>query len=318
MIHPITSEHSFRKTPVHKKCFTPMTVYYIVLLVVNLVNFVPGVYSRYSLKLQNQPISNKPLYWMSASAILSVPLIFEFILDTIVSVFYPVYHHNILEHRFGHSMLLLSLALPAIAVFAAPYQPEVDLLFASCLVNCCQALAIFAIYGKLQVFGQGDWNFFNSMGVVLLYLAAQLAINFGIGKCGNNPTCYIPSLNSTISILFLVVCLVLHVWFSRRFLYDLYAIFMKKKHEAISFSSNQYTCLVLILILCGYLISKILLAIGNLRNSHSLQEVLTVHIAVHLALALCAAVLPGRMIRRGMVALKVSNMFISSDFTCSF
>ncbi len=295
-----------------------MFIYYSIALIVNLTNFVPGVYSRYHLDLLNQPISVKPMYWLSVSCILSIPLIFEFVLDAVVSVLYPIFNHNILEHRFGHSMLLLSLAMPALIVIGVRYQPEADLLFASCYVDCCQALAIFAIYGKLQTFGPQEWGFFNSFGIAILFLAAQMSVNFGIGRCGDDINCQIDENSILISVLFLTVCLILHVWYSRRILYDLYAVFMKKQHESLSFSSNQHTCLVLTLILCGYFSSRILLSLGYLRSKHSLQDVLSVHIAVHVALALCAAILPGRMIRRGMVALKVSNMFQWSDFTCSF
>ncbi len=67
-------------------------------------------------------------YWFVSSFILSVPLILEFGLDTIVSFVYPIYYHSILEHRFGRGLLLTSLGLPAVFLFGIYFNGMFNML----------------------------------------------------------------------------------------------------------------------------------------------------------------------------------------------
>ncbi len=289
-------------------------VYYAMAILLAYANFVPTHFTKESLHKKSPAISLEVQYWFSGSCILSIPLIFEFVLDFFVSLLYPVFHQNILEHKFGHSFLLLSLALPAILVFSIHSLSEMDSLFGSCFIDCCQALAIFSIYGKLQIFSLGEWNIRNTTIISMIFLGANMFINFAVGECGEESHQQLNQLNVFMALLLTIVCVLLHSWFSRHALHDLYACtFRKKSQESISFTSNQYTCLVLILILYGYFLCRMFFYVDYLGKPRGLQSVLTSHLVLQIVLAVCAAVLPGRMIRRGMVTLKVS---FCSSFVC--
>ncbi len=290
--------------------------YYLLTFILQSANFVPFFYITFGLSLQRRQISLGTLYWFTTSCLLAVPLIFEFALDTVVSAVYSSYLNNVLEHRFGHSMLLLSLALPAIIVVSDSRNSHFDFLFGSCFIDCCQILAVSAIYGKLQVFGKTEWGMKKALTITVLFLGAQLSSNFGIGLCsgekGNadNEHCPQQVVGVWLSIAFLVLCLAFHVWFSRSVLHDLYAVCFQKPHESLSITSNQYTCCVLIVILIAYFLARILTFVSLLSSACGLEATLNAKIATHIALTLCGAILPGRMIRRGMVALKVSILNI--------
>ncbi len=315
MIHPASQDNKKIKKRINR-----IVIYYCFAIPLTLGNFVPELFSRYEVNdFQFDEIPQNIWYWLAASCVLSIPLIFEFCLDTVVSAMYPIYNHNIVEHRFGHAFLLVSLFLPIIPALAFEKSMEVNQNFSRCFICSCQALTLTAIFGKLQVFGQAEWNAINSGMCLVAYVISQLALNFSFTLLseGDEELNYDALVVAT---TFSLLSVLLVVWFARRTVTDMYLLVFRE-HEAISFSSNQYTCVVLLSIVFLYALTTFLsIATGYLQycsDSDEVQHVWQVEIGIHVALSLCGAILPGRMIRRGMVALKVrmSTVFlVNSSF----
>ncbi len=113
---PFDSEHTAATQKVD--CREELSVYYFCALLITALNFMPVIVrdgsSADELQVVHQKVPASLIFWLLSSFVLSVPLVIEFILDVCTAIMYPVHYQNVLEHRFGHTLLLLALVLPFI------------------------------------------------------------------------------------------------------------------------------------------------------------------------------------------------------------
>ncbi len=309
MIQPASSNNvnGFINNAVRKSNSSEIKVYYVIAFLLTLVNFAPIFYNHNINNEtnfeheENEQIPWSLIYWFVSSCVLSIPLILEFSLDTAVSVMYPIYYHNMLEHRFGQSLLLFSLFIPIILVIMVLHAAsDLNLLTCYSLVSFCESLAFTAIFGILQVFGQGEcWKILNSLLVLVVFVLAQQMLMM-------QTTDRLEYSGMIAALTLFLLSLVLVFSFARKNFTELYGIFSGSQQGAAApINSNKYKCLVLLVLLCVYLTARVWLVIGLITVDTDLSDVIGAQMALFLMLAVGGAVLPGWMIRRGIVALKV-------------
>eukprot|EP01034_Spumella_vulgaris_P030978 gene30978-38281_t len=96
-----------------------------------------------------------------------------------------------------------------------------------------------------------------------------------------------------------VVIIGVFAYFSRGYLID----FVRLGRSENLFSTNQYSCVVLTTTVMFFLIIKLFVTIQFLRQ-HDITNILFENIVLFALLVILSTILPGRTIRRGLVALK--------------
>ena len=286
--------------------------YHFITSVLNYANLLPSIYT--SIKNIGSPsMDSTSIGWFAACFVLVIPLVFEYLLDVAVSTAYPMYYRNIEGSRFGHALILFSLFMPLFVLLGLSnndHTKRANMLFGLCFICLCRSVATSAIFGKLQVFGHGNWNMTNTMLILLTCLGSQLFYNFGYVQCGETIGCTPQRNYVIISFFFSLTTLFLHIYFSRKTVYVvLCACFRKKDPKAVPLTANEYTCCVLLGIAMFDFTIRMLTMLALVFIAGAPSGVLAFQIFMHVFVALMAVVLPGRMIRRGMVALKVSLLF---------
>ena len=273
-----------------------LTRYYLIALTLISTNFLPFILYQLSHKEKEFAPSNYLVYWFLSCCVISIPLILEFSVDTVVSAIYPIYFHKILEHRFGHALLLLSLSLP---VILCTIDFEDDLLFCRCLMGYCEALALTAVFGKLQVFGKNEcWKTWNSLVILALYVAGRLVLTFSNSESQRDMH------NATIaSMVIAIVRMSTTTWFCRVHVHDLLDFWKETKSQR-TINTLKFKYFVLLVILLLYMFVRMCIAIYFVVTSPSLEKRIVVQVVLHMCLAVGTTVLPGRMVKRGMVALQ--------------
>jgi hypothetical protein len=276
-------------------------MYYCLAFLLQFINFIPGIVNK---TVDHRHIPWDALYLFMASTILSIPPLVELALDIAVKAIFKIQHPQMLEHNFGHAVLLLSLSLPIILVIGA-LKEVFDPLFANCFIDCCQGIAVTAIYGKLQVFSTGRWTIKMVFIILAVLTLGQVSLNQGVSSCRNETDCKIPQGNVAMSIFLTLLCLIFHVIFSRKYLKEFYRLVFTPRGSTF-FNTNNITCIILIFIVIIYLALRIVLQCGYLRrHKDSMSKVLIARICVHMFLASVAAILPARMVRSMLITMKV-------------
>ncbi len=306
MIHPATLSSSFQNISSKNK---KLVIFYTIAVILNVANFIPTINSTIN-DIESPDIAIDCLIWYQYCFVLSIPMMVEYVLDLLVYFKNPDFYQNITDHRFGHGLLLLSMALPLVIVCVEPPGAHhVDFTFSVCFVEALCALALTAIYGKLQVYSDGAWKARSSLFIISLLLVSQLVLNFAVGDCQTDVDCLNGVSDSEVkgSITFAAAALVAHLICARKEIYHLLSYLCDRCPEA-TITSNQYTCSILIFSVATYLLVRVILLSVYLASDYPMNTLEVTQIAMHMAFTLSAAVLPGRMINRGMGALKVRTL----------
>ncbi len=212
---------------------------------------------------------------------------------------YPIYYQNIVDHRFGHGLLLFALVLPIILFFVVSTEQTFDVLVSNCFLSFCECLALTSLFGKLQVFGHHEcWKIWNSLLVIILLFLAQLLVNFQLA-------CISPERARQIAVALGVVRVLMVIWFGSPHFAEIYESL--KVHTARKLDTSKYQCLMLQVLVFAYLLARVLVnAYFSITTPPSVAQVINVRISLLMLCAVGGAVLPGRMVRRGVISLKVS------------
>ncbi len=276
----------------------------MIALVTCALSFLPVMIRNFSdtridVQLHYQDIPESLAFLLLSSFVLAIPLVLEFIMDIASAAMYPIYYGNILEHRFGHILLLLSLVLPIILFAVIANKNEIDVLLANCFISFCECLALTALFGKLQIFGLGEcWKSWNSSIIVFLVFFVQLLANF-------QSTVVDRYIARWISFVLGITRILLVVWFGLPHFVEINDVLRRQKRNV---STNKFQCLMLMTLVFLYMLSRLFVNVYFLSTEAAdISQILIVRISLLMLCAVGGAVLPGRMIRRGVVTLKVSH-----------
>lgn len=294
MIHP---EASQTKAP--KPGLTPRTkmlfAFYLTTLVISLVNLVPIIVGTNSYAWN---VSVSPSLWivLVVSALMTLPLIAEFLLDVVVTNFYSVNELQLVEHRFGQILLLVSLFLPGLVnVFRQ------NVLLDACLVSICQAFSVISVYGTLLASKCSKWELLQSLSVSCVFIASQIGMLFSFVHCDMNE-CQVNPVSVKVSLFLTALCLVMHVFFSRRFLLEV--INARAEGKSMNWATDDVVGVVFQTILFVYYVVNIVLLAGTLRSGTTVDYIMMVKAIKQLVLGFTAIIIPGRIIRNNFIQIR--------------
>jgi hypothetical protein len=277
-----------------------MIIYYSIAFSLQIINFIPGLIKTKSFT-HNSKIPSPVLFLFAISCVLSVPPLFESCVDTFVTIIYQVHHPNIVEHNFGHNLLLISLLLPVVLVIGefAEDNSQYNLLFASCFIDSCLGITVSAIYGKLQVFGDTRWDMSKVMPILVVFTVGQTLLNQGLSTCSDDISCQLPYNMVITSLALSIACLLLHLYHGRTCLLEVYHMLVS---ESAFFNTDNTTSVILVLILLGYFMVRIVV---QANFQHNTASAILARTGMHILLACLASILPARMVRSMLVTMKV-------------
>ncbi len=260
--------------------------------------------------LSNPSRDWQTIYYFTTSFVLSLPLLLEFVLDTILSSVYPAYGRNISEHRLGHFAVLLSLALPLVIVLGninSEDQTVFNPLFDKCFTNACQCLALTGIFGTLQYIDKKNWNLANSSLIVLLFFGSQLSVNLSIEDCDGPHHCQLNLPAATISVVLIILSMITHTVVSIKQTKQMCRWLFWSETQPVRLTSDQVTSAILSGMVAIYLALRMCLSCSALAHylEYNLVGATTLTLLTSIIPALIAVLLPNRMIRKDVVALKV-------------
>lgn len=274
-------------------------LYYLIAFFLCLANLVPILFA----KAHFSDLSSETVDLLHICYLVSIPLLFEFILDSIAAKFQALSPLKDLEHRFGHGLLLLSLFL---VVFVVPFEIENDsVIVVNSVFSLLQTLVIVGVFGKLLAHGNGHWSIVGCWSVVVLFVLSKIFSEFGIflGKVSSE------FVFVALSLVCMILCFLVHIYLGKKLFVQYLACRMG--YTAINCESSSgiddIVCCILQGIVSLYLLVSIFALAVFLSWRYPVDTYTNVEILKQLILALCAAILPGRMIRRSFILLKVSN-----------
>ena len=300
MIHPLPDEKV--KVVLSRQSFPTLVLYYVLGFLLALVNFVPLAMKDSANAASLERPSPHVYNLLSYCAGLSLPLFFELILDLIFSVFLPALY----ERRFGHGVLLLSLLFAGI-----PVVRHSSILFIMCFISFCQCIAACAIYGKLQVYGS-RWKIYMCLPIMALFVVAQISICTGFARCRVDPRgyCRIGPEYLFASFIMYGACFFLQLKFAHKYGIDFWRSYRRGQKVFANFAADDYVCLILQLIMALYYFLSFIFLIAAFNKAKSFDYFLSGLVLRHIVLNMTASILPGRMVRRDLSVLKVSECLV--------
>lgn len=278
-------------------------IYYVVAFILSLTNFIP-VLSVGPL-ISHAKVEQNTENFMNVCYLMSLPLLFEFTLDTIAAQFQALSVLKDLEHRFGHGLLLFSLFLVVFLV-SGNQMEHTSAFVVNCVFALLQSLVITGVYGKLQAHGNGHWSVRSSWLVLLFFVLSEISTRFGMLYHSRNALSY--TICVSFAFAYMVICLLIHLYFSKKFLHHFLGIKWGATIPPGPAGIDDIVCLILQAILTIYLLVSIFSNGYFLLWGYQLNEYTNLEILKQLVLALCASILPGRMIRRSFILLRVRNI----------
>lgn len=247
-----------------------------------------------------------------------VPLAVEYILDTLVIFSYPYLEdspHN-LEDPLGHGMVLLSL-LPSSHFPLWIFGDGISYTVKDCLIGFSHAMVVCGVLGKLQNFAGDIWDFKECVAVMTLFIFSQLGLIFG-HKPDTMTEYYEPAV--------MLVC-ILRASAFLMFLYSCRNIFQLSYEKTTSIhaliNSKIYFCSILSFGLSLFLCFSMGLFVYTYIYLHSniTVNISAYRISILLFTVFFAAILPARIIRRGVTAMEHSmrievSVFFRHVFSC--
>jgi hypothetical protein len=283
--------------------FKHLLPFYLIAVLFLITNFLPIMHNFREENIVDENLSDSTVNWFVACFVIAIPLLFEFLMDALLSLVYPVYKTTITEHKTGQFTLLLSLFVPFILVVVSKYS-TVNISAAKCMITFCHGLAVCAIYGQLQVFNPTVWKLWKVLSVFTLYVLSQVLFTFGKIRCNDpanfeSPCPRYPKYVG-LALAFSVLSCGLHLWIARKYLAEL--VFEKLRSAA---DSDSHFCIALNAILSVYLFTRAVLMLIVLCSDEAEQYSFRVKMALLMILVVVTAVVPGRMVRRRLMTVKV-------------
>lgn len=268
----------------------------MVSFIICMLNFLPLIVNS---DLQSKAcMARRTEDFLNICYLLSIPLLFEFSLDTIAAQFHTLSQLNGLEHRFGHALLLVSMFLSVIFVNI----DDVSGFIVNCFFSALQSLVITAVFGKLMYHGDNHWSKAGSWSVLALFVFSEICTHFGMLYHGHDKEAY--TICIALSFLFMILCLIVHFVLRMKFLASLLNLKLGFTPPVLK-TADDIVCMILQVIIVIYLVCSICSNGAFLLGSYDMEVYTNAEIIKQIVLALCAAILPGRMIRRSFLLLKV-------------
>lgn len=282
-------------------------LYYLYALIISAANFLPLLVDT---PLLTEKLPPRTIYFLIICFFLSLPLIFEFFLDIFVSKLSTV-GEKLKEPKVGYFFLLVSLFLPGFTVSGQLEKASSPhgVMFINCFVSFLQSLVIIGQYDKLQFRTRGHWSAKHCLVVVFLYVASQVCLNLAVAfspvRFGYK---YRLEWCLGLAFAFGVLCFAGHSMFSKRYILDWFLHKYYGKPSAYpAWEVNDYVSIVLQCIAATYFIVNFVICAVFLDQQYDSQYYLNVGIVTHIVLGLCAAILPGRVVRKSFILLNVSG-----------
>ena len=279
-------------------------IYYFWALVICMLNFVPLAFGKQL--MPTACMTRNTENFLNICYLLSIPLLLEFILDTVAAQFNTLSPINGLEHRFGHALLLVSMFLAVIIVNIH----EVSWFVVNCYFSTLQTMVIIAVFGKLQYHGNQHWSMMGSWSVILLFVFSEICIHFGMLYHENNNRAYSECI--ALSFVFMICCLFSHLLLRKKFLAHFLNVKLGKFIPPALKTPDDIVCLILQVIIALYLTVSIATNGAFLLGTYERDVYTNLEIIKQIVFALCAAILPGRMIRRSYLLLQVCFLYFKS------
>lgn len=272
-------------------------LYYCVAIILCLLNFLPIVVKDQMVSKACMAKNTENL--LNVCYFLSIPLLIEFILDTVASQFQTLNQLNGLEHRIGHGLLLVSMFLAVIIVNVG----EVNSFLVNCFFSALQTLVLTAMFGKLQYHSNNHWNKIRCWCILSLFVFSEICTHWGMLYHGHDKQAY--TICIALSFVFLILCLVAMSALRKNFLAYFLHLKLGKYVPPVPKTADDIVCLILQAIIMLYLVCSISANGAFLIGSYDKEGYTNMEIIKQIVLALSAAILPGRMIRRSFLLLKV-------------
>lgn len=241
--------------------------------------------------------------WRIAATSIAVPLIIEFILDFAVSFLYPVIpqatdgKHHALEDRLGHGILVASL-LPVSFVVIWLFGPAVCN-FRDAFVSIGHSMVVCGVLGKLETFSSDIWHQSDAIVVLTLFFGAQVSLLSGIRVVDGVVTYTSTALQVACALKLLSTLIFLT---SSR---NIQLVFQEiDEKQANFFVTRKYLCSTLFLGLALFMFASTYFCYQAYVNLPQPVEILSTRIMVTIAGVIVTAILPGRIMRRGLQAVQ--------------
>jgi hypothetical protein len=245
-------------------------------------------------------LSTSTINLFVACFVVTTPLLFEFVTDWFLSHVDPVNKTTVKEQKAGQFTLLLSLSVPLVLVFVSEYNDFNTEVTTKCVTSFCHGLAVCTIYGQLRRFNSIIWNLWEVLLSFALYVLSQVLFTFGQVTHKSESTSYICWLALTFSVLNCGI----HLWIGKKYFIDLHSEKMRNSTD-----SDSYFCVALNTILSTYLITRTVLILVVVCADKAIQYSVHVKMVILVILVVVATVVPDRMMRRGLMTIKVIILF---------
>ena len=272
----------------------PLVAFYFVAFFISCLNFIPLAYHEMEHENSANSVEVKTFQlWLIIGLVVSIPLILEFFADVVVSGLNTDCVQNIVEHRFGHGLLLACLSLPSLLLMnGAALWGEIG---NACFCSMCQALAVSAVLAKLQIFTHVYGCFLKFTLMISILVISQVILKIRDIRKTIEWTC--------LAVIFSFIPVLMSLILSRGLYYRLLLSRLKTEPGSI-FSAAIYKILVLKFVFFLYLLTRLILTVisvwSDTKANHNMWG-----IVIRVVFVVLAVVLPGRCLRRGIVQMKV-------------
>lgn len=243
------------------------------------------------------PSESEEVLWRTVCTSIFIPMAIEHILDIIVSYLYPTVHEaaHVLEDKLGHALIILSLV-------PASYIPFWIMGNSAChnrdgFVSFAHAMIVCGVLGKLETFSNDVWHPSDAILVMTLFLLAQMSLLMGITFEDGMPG--YTRLSLQLGVFFKFFSAIAFLTSSR----NIQLVFREiKKEQAIFFTTRKYLCSMLFIGLSLFLIRSTIFLYTTLMAWPDVREAAPTRIATQVIAVIVTALLPGRIMRRGLQA----------------
>jgi hypothetical protein len=245
-------------------------------------------------------IHSDEFIWRIVCTSIACPLLIEYGLDLLVTFVYPTINEtHVLEDRLGHGILIASL----IPLSYVPYWifGNSFCLIRDGLVSISHTMVVCGVLGKLETFSKDIWHESDAIAVLTIFVIAQLCLVLGMQVEHGLVTYQRWSLIITCILKFISVA----IFF--RSSQNIPLVFQEiTKEESNFFITRKYLCSILFIGLSFFLmICSLLTCQACYRlDMEPIMDMETIRIVVQLVTIIVTAVLPGRIIRRGLQAVE--------------
>lgn len=289
-------------------------LYYLVCLIMAGANFLPLLVDT---PLRSRTPPQRTIYYLIICFILSLPLMFEFFLDVVVSQL-STSAKKLSEPKAGYFMIVLALFLP-VCTISGPIEDarsHCGVLFINCFISFLLSLIVVGLYDKLQFRTKGHWQLLGCLSTVFFFIASQVLLNLGVAFGPVEDEDYkfhlkTPRVRWCLGMAFAsgIAAFLLTSFFSKRYIISMW----KKASLSVLGSIDDYVAVVLQCIASVYFIVNSTTILVYLVDRWDFDHYLNVFVISLIVLGLCAAILPGRVVRKKFMLLNVSCRCLSCD-----